>query len=112
MKLDEHPAIWPYLAGAAGSIVSLRWMPGASWFDRALSVISGALCAGICTPWLVDRFELGGEAVHAVVAFGLGLFGLAVLSAVREGIEAADLKGIVTRLIRGRLGGSSDEGKS
>jgi hypothetical protein len=106
MKIEADPAFMPFAVGAAGALVSLRWMPGASWLQRALNIVSGALCAGFCTPWVVHYFELTGPGVHSVVAFGVGMFGLALLSAVREGIEAADLKGIVTRLIRGRLGGS------
>lgn len=110
MNLDKpDPFLVPFLTGAAGAIVSLRWMPGASWAERGFNVFCGLITAGLCTPYIVHRFEIEAEAAQYVIGFGVGMFGLAVLNAVREGMEQADLRGLIARLIRGRLGGQGDQ---
>jgi hypothetical protein len=96
----------PYLAGLAGSIVSLRWVPGTTMLMRLFNVGAGMLTAGICAPPLVTYFGLEPDRAMGFVAFGVGLFGMAVLTAIKEGMDAANVKDLVTRLIRRKLGGA------
>jgi hypothetical protein len=102
------PSLIPFLTGFAGALVSLKWMPGGTWLEKAFTVLCGLLTAGICTPYFVHRFQVTGEHAQYFVGFGIGMFGLAFLSAVREGLEQADVKGLVARFVRRRIGGQED----
>lgn len=42
----NHPAV----AGLAGSLIALRWAPGATWLMRAANIASGVALACVIVP--------------------------------------------------------------
>ncbi len=71
----------PEVAGTAGSLLSLRWMPLAStWRNKVASFASGLAVSVWLVPLAVET--LGMKSPGAVGAFGFlgGLFGLLLIS--------------------------------
>lgn len=78
----------PWAAGALGSVVGLRFVPGLTWMTRAFNAASGTACAGFVGPALSDWLRIEGASVQAGLAFGVGMFGLSIAVAAVEAIRA------------------------
>ncbi len=94
MAADNSQPPWdlilPALAGAVGSIVSLRWMPGETWAARAANAGCGISAAVFVGPWACDLLEVATLRSTSGVSFSIGCFGVALADiAVRQ---ARDLK--------------------
>lgn len=63
------------IAGFAGGVVSLRYVQGLTWWQGALSVISGAFVANYLTPVLQEVLKLGPSTEYGA-AFICGLCAL------------------------------------
>ena len=79
------------LAGLLGSMVALRWAPGATWGERVCNVGAGFACAVYLTPAAAEWFEITSPRGVAAMAFAAGMFGLSLAAAVVEAIKSADL---------------------
>lgn len=76
-----------FAVGFAGGLVALRFVPGISWWERAGNVLAGGLCAHFLTPALAEWLQWQSPQVQGALAFGVGLFGLAVAAALLDGIR-------------------------
>lgn len=85
---------YPWLAGAAGAVVGLRFVVGATWVERAANVAAGAAVAVFVAPAFADYYTLS-STVTAGLSFGLGLFGVAVAHAIFAAIHALDLAAVI-----------------
>lgn len=77
----------PFMAGALGALATLRFAPGASWWERATNVLAGSVCAGYCAPALAEWWSIASPCMHSALAFGVGMFGLSLAAAITQGIR-------------------------
>jgi len=88
MDIDPDRVIRsPFAAGALGSLVALRFAPGASWAERAFNVVTGSLCAGFLGPAVADWLHVTSPNMTAGMNFGVGMFGLSLAAAITQGIK-------------------------
>lgn len=86
----------PFVAGALGSLVALKFAPGASWPERAFNVLCGSLCAGFGAPALAEWLHLQSPGMNSGLSFAVGMFGLSLAAAVTDGIKQTKLGEIIT----------------
>lgn len=86
----------PFAAGALGSLVALRFAPGATWLERAGNVAAGSVAAGFAGPALVEWLQIGSAGMASGVSFGVGMFGLSLAAAVMDGIRQVRLGEVIT----------------
>lgn len=77
--------------GLAGSVVSLKFIPLPTWPERLFTVFCGALVSFFGTPDLAKWLGTG----EGLVGFGLGLFGMAVITKMWEAWQALPAAEIV-----------------
>lgn len=88
MDLDLEKAVRnPFMAGAVGAAATLRFAPGATWWERATNVAAGSVCAGYCAPALAEWLNLTTAGMNSALAFGVGMFGLSLVAAITQGIR-------------------------
>jgi hypothetical protein len=90
----------PFFVGAAGALVSLKYVPALGWWKHASNWVCGTLVAGYCAPPLAGWLKLDGD---GGVAFMLGLLGLSILNAIVRAISELKLADIIAGWI-GRRG--------
>lgn len=90
----------PWMAGAIGALVGLKFAPGITWFERTFNVLSGSLCAGYASPALAEWLHVGGDGMRGGLSFVIGLFGLSLAAAVVQGMRDAKLGDAVTSWLR------------
>lgn len=86
----------PFVVGALGALVGLRFAPGASWAGRALNVGSGGVCAWFVAPALAEMGHVSSAGMAAALAFAVGMFGLSAASAISDGLRALKVGEIIT----------------
>lgn len=75
----------PEVAGTAGSIMSLRWLPvGSSWGNKVTSFLSGLSIAVWLVPLAVELFGMKSQGGIGAFGFMGGLFGLLLVSRAWE----------------------------
>lgn len=86
----------PFFVGAAGALVSLKYVVALGWWRHVTNWAAGTLVAGYCAPPLSDWLKLDGKSDALGVAFVLGLVGLSIIAAVHKAISEVNLTGILT----------------
>lgn len=80
------------LAGVAGAFVGLFMY---TEIKTAKQKIYFTLCGGLSSfygaPYIADYFHITGDGARTFFGFAIGIFGAAVLQAVKRAIDAADL---------------------
>jgi hypothetical protein len=103
MDIDpERIARSPFTIGAIGAaITAFKFIPGATWVERAGNVAAGSAAAGFISPALVEWLAMQSPGYSGGAAFFLGLFGMslaaALLNAIKETPFAQILAGWLTR---------------
>lgn len=88
IELDpERVAGSPFVVGAAGALISLRFVPGKGFVERFGIVAAGTACAGYVTPALAEWFGLQSPAMHGALAFLIGMFGLSLAAAGMQAVR-------------------------
>ena len=77
------------LAGLLGSLVGLRWAPGATWVERVANVAIGFGCAVYITPGVAEWTGIDKPRALAALSFATGMFGLSLSAAVVDVIKQA-----------------------
>lgn len=86
----------PFVTGALGGLVTaLRFMPGASWGERAVNVGAGSLTAGYLSPALIQFLQLESGYAYGA-AFVVGMLGLSVVAALLQGLKELKLAEIIS----------------
>jgi hypothetical protein len=85
----------PVIAGAVGSLVGLRFVPGASWIDRVVNVLAGSAMAGYVGPFASEMLALNSPQAQSALGFGLGLFGISLAGGVMQAIKDIALAEII-----------------
>lgn len=94
-------ALLPFIVGAVGGIVSLRWVPGRNWLERAFNVGSASALAGFCGPAIAAWFTLTAPEVRYAAVFLVGVFGLSLTATAMEWIRTAKLSDFLPWLKKG-----------
>ncbi len=85
-----------FAAGASGSVLSFRFVPGMSKRQKVLAVGSGAMMSVFLSPivalWLA--VEANAEAVSGI-GFGIGIFGLAICDSIFKKIKSGEWLNII-----------------
>lgn len=94
----QHPEV----AGALGSMMSLRWVPGANWLSRAFAFGTGFGLAIYCSPWAVELMQI--KSAYGPPAFGFlaGLLGMNITAKVVEAVKHGDWFTFLTSFFPGR----------
>jgi len=85
---------YPWLAGAVGAVVGLKFVAGATWPERAANVAAGTAVAVFVAPAVADYYALSSP-VTAGLSFTFGLFGVAIAHAIFAAIHALDLAAVI-----------------
>lgn len=87
-----------YLPGAAGAVVSLKFLGGdLSRSQKLISFAAGFACAVYLAPAAIDFFNITGPRVHSGIEFLTGLFSMAVCRELFTEINQADIIGTLKR---------------
>jgi hypothetical protein len=81
----------PIVAAAAGSLVGLKALPGASVTERLCNVAAGFAFAAFAGPAVVDHIGVISPNVKSGIIFIIGAAGLVIFNAVIEGIKKTDV---------------------
>lgn len=93
----EEVAKSPFAIGALGAMVTaLKSTPGASWMERGMNILSGALLSGFLTPPLTDYLKMSGEHYRNGAAFMLGLLGMSLVAAVFSAVKETKWSEIIS----------------
>jgi hypothetical protein len=84
----EEVARSPWLPGVLGAIVAVRSAPGATWPERLVNILCGALISGFASPALSEYFGMTTQAMQSAMAFAVGLFGLNVVASITAWTKA------------------------
>ena len=96
LELDPQKLAQSHVViGAMGSIVALRFAPGASWLERAGNVFAGSLCASYLTPAAGHWMGVDSVGALGALAFLIGLFGLSMTSALLQALRELRLAEII-----------------
>lgn len=90
----------PFVIGALGALVGLRWAPGASWPARMWNVLCGALVAGYVTEALLESLAVKSPAMLGGIAFLLGAAGMSLMGAIITGIRETKLAEIIASWLK------------
>lgn len=109
---DQHPSLADAIAfalsklgpGVAGSMVALRGLPPESTFgDRLLSVVGGASASYYVAPALARWIGDTSQQAYALMAFGVGAFGLVIAGEITRIIREVRLHELVRSWIKSRF---------
>lgn len=80
-----------FVAGASGSVLSFRFVPGMTKQQKIFAVCSSAIMAVFVSPLIAFAFKVEGnqEAVSGI-ACGIGIFGLAICDSIFQKIKSGD----------------------
>ena len=96
-----------FIAGVAGSVLSLKFATNLNAWGRATSVAGGAVIAQFGTPLVAHILNL--DAFQQAIGFFLGLFGLSFVAAIYETVKKADPWGLIMSRY-GKNGGDNANG--
>ncbi len=84
------------LAGIAGAFVGLFMYTEIKTVKQKMYfTLCGGLSSFYGAPYIADYFHITGDGARTFFGFAIGIFGAAVLQAVKRGIDAADLVEII-----------------
>lgn len=105
MALDFDPhkaASSPFVIGALGALVGLRWAPGKTLPERIWNVFCGALIAGFVTDALLESLGVKSAAMLGGLSFMLGAAGMSLMDAIITGVRETRLAEIIASWLQRR----------
>jgi hypothetical protein len=81
----------PWVAAAAGAILGLKALPGASLWERLANVGAGFAIAAFVGPALIEAMGWTSPRLAALAIFGLGATGLVIFSALMDAFKRSDI---------------------
>lgn len=101
----------PFVAGAAGSLLGINSMSGATWGERFLHLIIGAVCAGYVGPAVAEWLKMETPSMRSAFAFGVGAFGISIYMAAAEAIKRVQWSDVLTAILPGRTAKDTKDGE-
>jgi hypothetical protein len=89
----------PFVVGAVGAIVSLKYAPGDKWFDRAQNVFGGSVCAGYGTPFLVEWMGWTSPHITVFAGFVIGLVSMTLVAEILQAVKGVKWSDLLVTLI-------------
>lgn len=88
--MDWKPEIPPnhVIAGAVGSLMSLRYFHGDTWGKRMFNALSGFLGSLFLTAPIAEWMTIVGPAKVGALGFLIGMFGIALADAIAAFVRA------------------------
>ena len=80
--------------------MALKFAPGDTLLTRLFNVMSGALCAGFCSPGLTAYFKVDSPSAQSAFSFGIGMFGLSLAAAVVTGLRDIKLADVMSSWLK------------
>lgn len=74
----------PGFAGALGSLLSLKWMPGMSWKQKAFSLAGGFAVAYYLVPFFLESMAVTAKSAPTAFGFLGGFIGLNLLGKIYQ----------------------------
>jgi hypothetical protein len=97
MAAEIDPTLTKVGGAVTGGLVSLKFLPGASWWERVTNGLSGMAAAYfLCGP-VASRLKMDDAGSIGALAFLIGCFGVAVMMRIHEYIKIADIGAIFRR---------------
>lgn len=93
----------PFFVGAVGSIVTLKFAPGARFIDRLQNVIGGSACAGYGTPFLSDWMGWSSINVKLFSAFVIGVVSMTLVAEILQAMKSVPWAEMITTVIKAWL---------
>lgn len=94
----------PWFVAAAGSMLGLKAMPGASLPEKIGNLCAGFLIATFGGPALIEWLPINSPKLAAFAIFGLGACGLVLWASLIEGIRRTDFGAWLTNWLPRRKG--------
>lgn len=85
-------------AGTLGAILSLRWAPGTTWWERLTTFGSGIGMAFFIGPYLMERLEVKSANGLMAAGFMLGILGAHLIAKCVAGARKLDLQKLIEML--------------
>lgn len=83
-------------AGIAGAFVGLFMYTEIKTVKQKLYfTVCGGLTSFYAAPYLAEYFHINGDGARTFFGFAIGIFGAALLQAIKRGIDAADIVEII-----------------
>lgn len=83
-------------AGIAGAFVGLFMYTEIKTVKQKLYfTVCGGLTSFYAAPYLAEYFHITGDGARTFFGFAIGIFGAALLQAIKRGIDAADIVEII-----------------
>lgn len=103
IDFDPHKAASsPFVVGAVGALVGLKWAPGATWLARIWNVFCGAMIAGFVTGAMLESLGVKSPAMLGGMSFMLGAAGMSLMDAIITGVRETKLAEIITSWLQRR----------
>lgn len=92
------------IASAMGAFISLRFFDGLNWWERWTTFLGGCALGSWCTSLVINALGVS-ERLEAPAAIIVGVFGMAVVSAIIKVIKDTDWIGVMKSVLGGKFGG-------
>jgi hypothetical protein len=92
--LDDQIAQYaqsPAVAGAVGSLLSLRWMPGSSWSSKFVSFAAGISVSLFLVPYVVELMGVTSKAGPSAFGFLAGFLGMMLMGKLWDHVSKTSL---------------------
>jgi hypothetical protein len=92
----------PTAAGVFGSLLSLKWAPGANWIERVFSFLCGIACVLYLAPAIIGSMTIQSPWMPGLFNFLTGLLGMNLIAKAVDFVKNADWSTIWGAFLRGR----------
>lgn len=95
----EEAKVWAVVLGGLGAALSLNSIQGLSRGQRVMTVLSGAVMAGVLSQPIISWVGFP-DGFSDAVAFLVGMFGVSIAGAIIKMFKTADLWLLVSEIVR------------
>lgn len=95
----EEAKVWAVVLGGLGSALSLNSIQGLGWGQRVMTVLTGAVMAGVLSQPIVAWVDFPAGFSDAV-SFLVGMFGVSIAGSIIKMFKTADLWLLASEVLR------------
>lgn len=97
----------PFIAGFIGALISLKFFPTATWWEKVLTFFGGWSAAVYGTPMVIAYFKLSAEADSYAGGIGLviGLFAMTIVAALITAITETKWSELISNILKKKATG-------
>ena len=90
----------PFFVGGVGSVIALKFAPGARFIDRLQNVAGGSVCAGYGTPFVAEWMGWTSINMKLFSAFIIGVVSMTLVAEILQALKAVPWSELFTNLIK------------